>query len=234
MGDVLNGISGINAAFAKGLNPQPNFAAKAKEPSQRELRDEARRAETKNNTLLNAAGLTGGKLNQETLSEAEEKLANAPSALKLARSGESLRTQLAELPDALASQRNQYSLLSSQIRLQGQQIDADFSALAKTAKEQYEDLGLEVPADIKEKMEQLRGSYAELEKNNAKLDSEFTSSTTALLLRNDQIKEAIKQKSLESQAFIKDAAGKVGQSSQKPVKVRPANFTIESGDDSGE
>jgi predicted phage tail protein len=83
-------------------------------------------------------------------------------------------------------------------------------------------------------MNQLADFSKQIEAQGKQLEEDSAANVTALMLRADQIAEARKQKAQQTQAFLKDAGSKAGQNNQKPVKVRPANFTIESGDESGE
>lgn len=224
-----NFVSAISS-LGTGANPTGTPAANNKPPSEKELRDQAKREQQFQTSLVNASAVTGRAVNGEVVSEAQAKLGEAPSASKIAREGGgSLRDQQASLPGQIQQQGMVYQFTKLQLA-QGQQgILAEYQQLQQ-AVAAAEAQGLAPDPALTERMNQLAASSQELEKQGAKLEEDYQSNTLALFLRADEIANKIKDLAKQTTAFLKDASSKIGQSNQKPVKVRPANFTIESGD----
>jgi predicted phage tail protein len=227
-----NLFAGVNAAFA-----QPAAAGipeQAKKPSERELREEARRNAQFQSTVLAANVATGGRVNADVLAKAQERLTNGASPLQAVREGGgNLQEQAAQIPQALASEQTRFQIMSATLNSQQAAIGQEYQQLALQIQE-AEAQGLVPDPSLAERMNQLADFSKQIEAQGKQLEEDSAANVTALMLRADQIAEARKQKAQQTQAFLKDAGSKAGQNNQKPVKVRPANFTIESGDESGE
>jgi hypothetical protein len=230
--NIGNTLNGINAAFVMGANPGQNTTAQAKTPTQQELRIQQRQEEERNANLATANQLIGGKLNQEVLGLAEQKLANAPSATKLAREGGgSLREQAADIPTAIASERNKFAILSAGLNQNRGAIEAEYGQLSEQLKQAQVD-GTDTTL-IQERMDQLTKSYQDLDVQGKKIQEDFDSNTTALVLRNQQIKDNLKAAAQKAIAFNKDMSNKIGAQNEKPVKVRKPDTSDVSGGDEG-
>lgn len=227
---ATNFVNAVSSFSPDGFNPAGTSPANSKPPSAREQREEARRQEQFTASVFNAQALTGAPVDGGTISEAQAKLATAPSATQLARSGGgSLRSQQAALPGELQQQSLMHQVNRLVSGQQKQQVAAEFQQTQQAIAE-AEALGLIPDPALTERLNQLTASYQQLEQNEAQAEREHQSNTLATLMRADDIANRIRQLAEQTTAFLKDAGARVGESNQKPVKVRPPNFSLEIGE----
>lgn len=234
---VQSTLQGIQGAFSLGSSPTP-VPQKAKQVTQAEIKAQKEQEARTQNTILQAQALTGGRVNAEILSEAQEKLGNAPTATQLSReTGMTFKELEAQIPAALQSEQIKFQIQSQAIQAQQMQLAAEVQQIEAQIQQAQADAAVTgVPADttaLTERREQLSQQSMQLQGQTQKLQNDSSANTTALLLKQQQIEEARKAKAKQNEAFIKDAQGKA-QAQDKPVKMRTPTVSFSTAGDEGE
>jgi hypothetical protein len=232
MSNVNNALIGIQGAFAAPSRQSTESAKQAKPPTQAEIRAQQEQQQRTQQTLQRANMATGGILDDNILSMAQQKLDGGPSAIQLSRqTGTSLRDLGDQIPAAIQGEQMKFQIQSNQLMQQQQQLSMESQQLESQI-QQAEAAGLPVDPTLLERREQIKQQGQQLDQAGLRLREDSAASTTALLLKQQQIEEARKAIAKQTMAQLKEAGNK-GKAEDKPVKMQTKTVSFSTAAEDG-